>query len=218
MTMKKDGEVKERQRRYLDRLETLVDSIYALVIVFIVAGLPSAGNFEGEFSSAWEFLSQHSDELVTPMLGLMLIIMYWAQSNIQLGSLVSTDTIHASLVIVQVFLLLLYVYSTDFVHDFPEDNLVLTAQSVIFFLMGVVAFAAWRWAVHGRRLVSDEITDEEISIISRQMLPEPLTAFITIWFSFLGPTAWELAWLAYLPIAYLTKRVRRPAAVQTSDP
>ena len=218
MTAKKGGEVTERERRYLDRLETLVDSIYALVIVFIVAGFPSARQFEGEFSSAWDFLSQHSDELVAPGLGLVLIIMYWAQSNIQLGSLAHTDTFHASLVIVQVFLLLLYVYSVDFVIDFPEDISVLTAQSVIFFLMGVVAFAAWSWAVRGRRLVSDEMTDEEIQVISRQMLPEPLTAFITIWFSFLGSTAWELAWLAYLPIAYITKRVRRPAAVQTSDP
>jgi len=217
MTVKRGSEIKERQRRYLDRLETLVDSIYALVIVFIVAGFPSARNFEGEFSSAWEFLGQHSDELVTPMLGLVLIIMYWAQSNIQLGSLVSTDSTHASLVIVQVFLLLLYVYSVDFVLDFPEDTAVLATQSVIFFLMGVVAIAAWGWAVRGRRLVSDEITDEDIHVISLQMLPEPLTAFITIWASFLGSTAWELAWLAYLPIAYLTKRIRRPAAVQSSD-
>jgi uncharacterized membrane protein len=218
MIENKGREVKERERRHLDRLETLVDSIYALVIVFIVAGFPSARSFEGEYSSAWEFLSQHSDELIAPTLGLVLIIMYWAQSNIQLGSLVRTDSIHASLVIVQVFLLLLYVYSVDFVLDFPNDTRVLTAQSVIFFLMGVVAFAAWKWAVRGRRLVSGEVDDEEISIISRQMLPEPLTAFITIWFSFLGSTAWELAWLAFLPIAYLTRRVRRPPAAQTSDP
>jgi hypothetical protein len=194
-----------------------VDSIYALVIVIIVAGFPSAREFEGEYSSAWEFLSQHSAELVAPGLGLVLIIMYWAQSNIQLGSLVRTDSKHASLVIVQVFLLLLYVYSVDFVLDFPDDTYVLTAQSVIFFLMGVVAFAAWSWAVRGRRLVSDEITDEELFDISRRMLPEPLTAFITIWFSFLGSTAWELAWLAYLPIAYLTKRVQKPPTIQVSE-
>lgn len=217
MTAKTGEPVKERQRRHLDRLETLVDSIYALVIVIIVAGFPSAREFEGEFSSAWDFLSRHSDELIAPTLGLVLIIMYWAQSNIQLGSLAHTDSIHASLVIVQVFFLLLYVYSVDFVLDFPEDTRVLTAQSVIFFLMGVVAFAAWSWAVRGRRLVSDELSDQDINDISRQMLPEPLTAFITIWASFLGSTAWELAWLAYLPIAYLTKRVRRPAAVQGSE-
>jgi uncharacterized membrane protein len=217
MNANKGREVTERERRHLDRLETLVDSIYALVIVFIVAGFPSARSFEGEYSSAWDFLSQHSSELTAPTLGLVLIIMYWAQSNIQLGSLARTDSIHASLVIVQVFFLLLYVYSVDFVLDFPEDTGVLTAQSVIFCLMGVVAFVAWKWAVRGRRLVSDEIPDEEINVISRQILPEPLTAFITIWASFLGSTAWELAWLAFLPIAYLTKRVRRPPTIQVSE-
>ncbi|MGB5999196.1 MAG: hypothetical protein WBG93_05615 [Thermoanaerobaculia bacterium] len=217
MAAKKGGGVRERERRYLDRLETLVDSIYALVIVIIVAGFPSAREFEGEFSSAWDFLSRHSDELVAPGLGLVLIIMYWAQSNVQLGSLVRTDSKHATLVIVQVLLLLTYVYSVDFVLDFPEDTNVLTAQSVIFFLMGVVAFAAWSWAVRGRRLVSDEITDDELFVISRGMLPEPVTAFITIWVSFLGSTAWELAWLAYLPIAYFAKRIQKPPTIQISE-
>jgi len=47
-------------RRHLDRLETLVDSIYALVIVIIVAGFPSARQFDGDFSTPWDFLTQHS--------------------------------------------------------------------------------------------------------------------------------------------------------------
>lgn len=114
----------KRGRRHLDRLETLVDSIYALVIVIIVAGFPSARQFDGDFSTPWDFLTQHSDELVAPSLGLILIIMYWAQSNVQLGSLERTDTVNATLVIVQLILLLTYVYSVDFLLDFPGDTTV----------------------------------------------------------------------------------------------
>ena len=74
------------------------------MIVITVAGFPSARQFGEDFSTPWGFLTQHSDELVAPSLGLILIIMYWVQSNVQLGSLERTDTLHAPLVIVQLIL------------------------------------------------------------------------------------------------------------------
>jgi uncharacterized membrane protein len=209
MNEKNYAEVTERERRHLSRLETLVDCIYAVVIVIIVADFPSARDFAGDYSTPWSFLSQHSAELVAPALGLVLVIMYWAQSNIQLGSLVRTDSRHATLVIVQVILLLTYVYSVDFVLDFPGNTTVLTTQSVIFLLMGVVSFTAWNFAIRGRRLVNRDIGAQELLNISRKILPEPLTAFITIWFSFLGSTAWELAWLLILPISYFVNRIKK---------
>jgi uncharacterized membrane protein len=209
MSEKNYAEVTERERRHLSRLETLVDCIYAVVIVIIVAGFPSARDFVGDYSTPWSFLSQHSAELVAPALGLVLVVMYWAQSNIQLGSLVRTDSWHTTLVIVQAILLLTYVYSVDFVLDFPGNTTVLTTQSVIFFLMGVVSFIAWNFAIRGRRLVSGDIDAKELLNISRKILPEPLTAFITIWFSFLGSTAWELAWLSIFPISYFVNRIKK---------
>ncbi len=195
--------IMEEQRRHLRRLETLVDVIFGLVIFFVVAGFPSARDFDGNFATPWEFLKQNSDELITPGLGLLLILLYWAQSNIQLGKLKSTDGVHSTLVIVQMILLLTYVYSIDFFLDFPGNNTVLTAQSVLFLLMGIISFIAWQWAIRGRRLVNDNIDEQELLSIRRKILPEPLTAFITIWFSFLGSTAWELAWLAGIPISLI---------------
>jgi len=222
MSEEESAEVTERERRHLTRLETLVDCVYAVVLVIIVAGFPSARDFGGEFSTPWSFLSQHSAELVTPALGLVLIIMYWAQSNRQLGSLVRTDSLHATLVIVQLLLLLTYIYSLDFVLDFPGVTTVLTAQSIIFFLIGAVGLAAWNWAIRGRRLVSGNISDRDLLDIRRKILPEPLTAFITIWFSFLGSTAWEVAWLAVLPISYFVNRIGKVRSAQLdlvrSDP
>jgi uncharacterized membrane protein len=207
MNDKNCTEVGEQERRYLNRLETLVDSIYALAIVIIVAGFPSARDYEDQFPTPWAFLAEHSDELVAPGLGLVLIILYWVQSNVQLGALARTDSRHAALVIVQVILLLTYVYSVDFVLDFPGDTTVLAVQSVIFLLMGLVSLAAWKWATQGRRLVSQTVDEQVLLDIRHQMIPEPLTAFITIWFAFLGPTAWELAWFAVVPISYVVKRM-----------
>lgn len=75
--------------------------------------------------------------------------------------------------------------------------------------MGVISYVAWLRAIRGRRLVDDEIGDAELLKITRDIVPEPLTAFITIWVSFLGAAAWEAAWLLVLPIAYIVKRFGR---------
>ena len=73
--------------------------------------------------------------------------------------------------------------------------------------MGVISFFAWRRAIVGRRLVDDEMTDDDLSKIGRDMIPEPLTALLTIPASFLGSTAWEIAWLAVLPITWVVNRI-----------
>ena len=100
--------------------------------------------------------------------------------------------------------------SVDFVLDFPGDTTVLAAQSIIFLLMGLVSLVAWQWAIHGNRLVSRTVDKQVLLNIRRQIIPEPLTAFITIWFAFIGPTAWELAWFAIIPISYVVNKLIKP--------
>ena len=46
-----------RERRHLDRLETLIDSIYAVVIVLLVAQLPNPLGAEVPYASIFEFFS-----------------------------------------------------------------------------------------------------------------------------------------------------------------
>jgi len=47
-------EAPKAERRHLRRLETLVDVIFAMVIVIVVAGFPSARDFDGNFATPWE--------------------------------------------------------------------------------------------------------------------------------------------------------------------
>ena len=102
-----------KQRRHLDRLETLLDSIYALVIVFLVAQFPNPLGFEEQFSSFWHFIRSEGGDLVPPLIGVLLVVIYWLQNNLLFGYLERTDNKHATLAIVQLFFVLFYLYSAD---------------------------------------------------------------------------------------------------------
>jgi nitrogen fixation-related uncharacterized protein len=44
------------------------------------------------------------------IIGLVLVILYWGMNNLQFGNLERTDSRHATLSILQVFTLMLYIY------------------------------------------------------------------------------------------------------------
>ncbi len=81
-------------------------------------------------------------------------------------------------------------------------------ESVAAALVGFAAGWAWAYAVKNRRLLRDDIPDEEAHGMSDRILAEPIAATVTIPFAFIGPWLWEAAWLTYPLIAKLLKRRR----------
>ena len=75
-------------------------------------------------------------QIVVIAVGLILIIMYWVQFNRQLGNLVRSSPIHASLSIVQMFLLMLYLYFVRFDMEFDGMKLALQMESIFLALAG----------------------------------------------------------------------------------
>lgn len=197
-----------RERRHLDRLETLIDSIYALVIVFLVAQFPSPLGFEEEFSSFWHFVSSEGEHLATPFIGLALVVIYWLQNNLLFGYLERTDNKHAILAIAQIFCVLFYLYTADLLDAFPATKTILAVQSATFVAIGFLALWGWTYATKDRRLTADDLDDQQIRVIRSKTLPEPITALITLPFAFVSSTAWNLSWLV-APLAVLVVVRRR---------
>lgn len=195
-----------RERRHLDRLETLIDSIYALVIVLLVAQLPNPLGTEVPYASILEFFSANGGDMIAPVIGVVLLISYWMQNNALYGNLVKTDSKHASLAIVQLLFVLLYLYSADLNLAFPESRFILAIQSSVFVLIGAAASWAWSYATKERRLLRPEVTKVEIRDGRLLILPEPLTALFTLPLAAVGHSAWNLAWLALPIVGKLVKR------------
>jgi uncharacterized membrane protein len=195
----------QRQGRELRRLESLIDTVFAIVIVVIVLDLP-----EPDESIAFDlasFVAFRVESLIMAMLGVIVIMVYWFQSNLLLGNLTRTDGTHAAISLLQVFLVLVYLLSVSLGISFGDEPLILAAQSIAAALVGFAAAAAWYYASHKRRLLTQEMDGEEIAALRLRVLAEPLTALLTLGLAFVSAVAWELGWLAYPLIAAMLSKV-----------
>ncbi len=197
-----------RGTRQLRRLEMLMDVVYALVIWRLFMLMPRPEKI-GEWRSLSSFLSSNVELYVIASLALIIVIIYWIQNNALFGYLDRTDSRHTAISIVQIFFLLLFLYSIRLGLDFPGESHARALESVTAALVGVASIAGWRYAMKNRRLLSPEVTTQRADQIFDQNLAEPIVAVITLPFAFIGPIVWEIAWLSYLPVSYWLRRRRR---------
>jgi uncharacterized membrane protein len=194
----------QQQGRELHRLESLIDSVFAIVIVVIVFDLPEPD--ESITFDLTNFITFQFNSLLFAMLGIIVLLVYWFQSNLLLGNLDRTDGVHASISLLQVFLVLVYLSTVSLGISVGNEPPVLVAQSITAALVGFSAAAAWWYASYKRRLLTQDIGDDEVAALQLRVLAEPLTAVLTIALAFVSATAWELGWLAYPLIAAILRK------------
>ena len=115
---------------------------------------------------------------------------------------------HATLAVVQMVCLMIYLYFVRFDMEFDGMELALQMESIFLALAGFIAVYSWRYA-RKNGLTSDQINDDEEMSIYYSLLPEPLAALFTLPFASFGPDIWTLAFLSIIPIGYILKLVRR---------
>jgi uncharacterized membrane protein len=203
----------QRQGRELRRLETLIDTVFAIVIVVIVLDLPAPD--ESIAFDLASFVAFRIQSLVIAMLGVIVILVYWFQSNLLLGNLDHTDGAHGALSLLQIFLVLVYLLSISLGISVGNDPLILAVQSIAAALVGFAAAAAWWYASYKRRLLTPDINDDEVAALRLRVLAEPLTALLTLALAYVSAMAWELGWFAYPLIAAL---LRKTGVGSSTDP
>lgn len=204
----------KREVRHLRRLEIFVDLVFALVFVLLATELPlpSDVNWSGTLT---DFLSTQAISLVAIAIGLIVIVLYWIQNNILLGKLERTDNFHASVSILQVFFVIIYIYAIRLGLEFEENASVLALQSVTAALVGFAALLSWFYASQKGHLLSTEVSQKEIRDLQLNILTEPITALFTLPFSLLGAGFWDASWLLYFLIAWFLKRWQLPNGSKT---
>jgi len=189
-----------------------MDVVFALAIWRIFTILPRPDPDQPEWDTVLEMFTTQWALFVTPIIGILILVVFWLQNNALLSRLRATDSLHAGLVVFQLFfvLFLLYAIRVGMVGGSAPDTRVL--ESVAAALVGLFAYLAWRYAATRHRLVAEDISDAEIHATSHSNLAEPLTALLTIPFAFVGPMAWELSWFLYPLIQRLFRRSSGPAS------
>ena len=192
-------------RSQLQRLGTLTDVVYAVALVLVISWLPLPEESHST-GAVWllDLWAEYSQNIIAVVIGLVFSIMYWIRSNTLMTALDRTDGVHTGLSIASVFflLLLLYIVRVSAEVAAPSRR---AGESVAVALIGIAAGAAWWWA-RRKGLVRDGISKDEMLGVQIEAFAEPMAALVTLPFAFVGEAAWNLAWLAYLPIAAILKR------------
>jgi uncharacterized membrane protein len=189
----------------LERLATLTDVVYAVALVLIISWLPLPEESHAT-GAVWliDLWAEYSQNIIAVVIGLVFSIMYWIRSNTLMTALDRTDGFHTGLSIASVFFLLLLLYMVRVSAEVAAPSR-RAGESVAVALIGLAAGAAWWWA-RRKGLVREGISKEEMLSVQLEAFTEPLAALVTLPFAFVGELAWNLAWLAYIPIAAILRR------------
>jgi uncharacterized membrane protein len=191
--------LKEREYRQLRRLETLIDVVFGITIWRLFVLLPRPQE-NPEWSDLLDMLLDSGLNFAVALIALVIVIIYWIQSNLLFKYLVRTDSIHIGLSIAQVFSLLLFLYAISTGIQFEANASTRIFESASACLLGVCSFAGWFYALNKGNLVTTELDAEEAGAITERIKAEPVTAAITIPFA-AGAWMWELSWFIY-PFIY----------------
>jgi len=192
------------EERQLRRLETLIDVVFAITIWRLFVLLPRPEE-NPEWLSLIDMLLDSGLNFVVVMIALVIVIVYWIQSNQLFKYLVRTDRWHIALSIAQLFSLLMFLYAIRMGIEFEASASTRVFESAMACLLGVFSFASWYYAQHKGNLVMKELDAAEASAITERIKAEPVTAAITIPFA-AGMWMWEASWFIYPFVVYLYKR------------
>ena len=195
---------KERDATQLRRLQTLMDVVFGVLIIRIFTILPQPAEVLTDGTDPLMIFGE--GKFIMFIIGIILVSIYWFQSNKTNGNLVATDGKHSFLSILQILFLLLYFYSIGLDSATHSDVLALFMESVSLALAGFAGVAAWVYASKHTDMVSEAISPEESNELKIGILAEPLAALVTIPFAFIGPGIWNLSWLSVIVFGIFLKK------------
>jgi hypothetical protein len=190
----------------LRRLGTLADVVYGITIWRIFMLVPRPGVKGASWASLGEYFRTEWLALLILLVGLVFTIVYWLQNNTLSSGLARTDTKHTTLSIIQIFSVLVFLYSLRMGIEVGDALGARALESIAAANVGLWGSLAWRYACRNRRLLRDDVTDLDAKKLAMTITGEPLTAAITIPFAFVGPIFWELSWFLYPAIAKIVRK------------
>ncbi|MCL7982633.1 MAG: hypothetical protein M8862_08925 [marine benthic group bacterium] len=200
-----------RGRSQLRRLETLTDVVYGIAIWRVFMLFPRPDDPAWNWHSWREFLVSEGMTIVLIAIAVAVLIIYWLQSNTLFGLADRADGKFAVRAIVQLFFVLLFLFSIRVGTELPASAWTRGFESVAALLLGLSSTWMWTYAAERRRLLHADVTDAEARAVGKRIRAEPATAMFTLPFVF-TPILWELAWFSYPAVRRFFKQQARRIA------
>ena len=207
-----------REETQLVRLQRLVDVFYALVIFQLFLIVPTPETTGKTWDSLGDYLADHGIDIALSLIGVIVVIIYWLQSNHLLGVLRRTDAIHTTYSILQLICLLSFLYSMKLGVELGQVSAgnwaFESAAATAVGLFALLAFARARQ----KGLLRDDVPEAEAQRYAIRYRAEPITAGISFFFAFVPGAevagfnlVWEASWFFYPIIVFVVNRFAKRA-------
>ena len=146
-----------------NRLETLVDGIFAIVMTILVMTVvvPQRETVLHDTGfMGMVYLKIH--DIINYALSFTLLAIFWIQHHEQAHFIKRTDSVHVWINIVMLFFVALFPFSTSLVSEFPDENLAEIVFGTNLFIVGVLFLANWIYATRHRHLVDEGMSEQDI--------------------------------------------------------
>jgi uncharacterized membrane protein len=147
-----------------NRLETLVDGIFAIVMTLLVMTVvvPQRETVLHD-TGFMPMLQMKIHDIVNYALSFALLAIFWSQHHEQAHFIKRTNRTHVWINIVTMFFIALFPFSTSLVTEFPEQNPAEIVFGANLFIVGLLFLVNWSYATRKRHLVDEGISDADIA-------------------------------------------------------
>jgi uncharacterized membrane protein len=204
-----------RQANTLRRLQTLIDVVYGLMIFRLFVLFPHPTQEQLENRDLIGMFAESGIQLLIVLIGIILIILYWSQSNRQFGNLSRIDGRVATLSIIQVFALLIYLYFMRLDNETDGDEFTLLMESVFLAIAGFIGIYNWNYS-RKQGFFDEHLTPAESYETVYKFYPEPIVAVLTIPLAFISTGWYTVGWLLLIPVTMYINR-RKKSKIKNLD-
>ena len=184
-----------------DRIRSLMDGIFAFAMTLLVLNLilPDPSNLPPE-TQVHNMLLEQAQSFYNYALSFLLLAIFWMIHSQQIHILKQTDFTHLWLNMIILMFVVLVPFSTSVMSDYSDDTLANLTFAVNMFIIGVLYYLNWHYAIGKKMLMADEINVERVKLARKRSMLTPFVSVIAMVLAFVAP---EYMGMAYLLIPIL---------------
>jgi uncharacterized membrane protein len=202
---RQDNEGEERISR--NRLEALVDAIFAFAMTLLVTGLVIQPLSKPEAASELpRRIAAMYPEFFSFLIAFFVLASFWLIHHRQFSFVRTVDHGLVRINLLILAFVVLMPFTTNISGDYPDVQIAVDLFHANMFILGLLFFFHWYYLIQKPYLTSAEISRQAAANGTRRALVVPSVSWLGLVLSFASPSWSMAAYLLILPALFIIRR------------
>lgn len=202
---RQDNEGEERISR--NRLEALVDAIFAFAMTLLVTGLVIQPLSKPEAASELpRRIAAMYPEFFSFLIAFFVLASFWLIHHRQFSFVRTVDHGLVRINLLILAFVVLMPFTTNISGDYPDVQIAVDLFHANMFILGLLFFFHWYYLIQKPYLTSAEISRQVAANGTRRALVVPFVSWLGLVLSFASPSWSMAAYLLILPALFIIRR------------